>query len=438
MKKKYNLDLYKHNDFVKMIQIKKQMTLQQQRIFDTILATVQDMKKSGDFLDIVSEGDLVLDLSAFKEQMLKGANIKKINRAELEDALESMVDIKFKYSVKNNETDEIGAFVIFQAAAIDFNTNEVKITFGKNFRTDNLLPTSNYTALSLDYLNTFSSQYARLLYQYFKMLIGKNNSSPFRTDIVLEIDFIQTLLGINEIEHKGYWSNVSNLIKNTIEPAKKQINELSDITVDYERIKKGTRIYAIAFEFAPKPEFVKNKVEIKEENLTKPMFIPEFKTFKTFKSWVVDNYLGQPIAIGPLNWKHDLMVRLSIKGYLYNELSNKDFEPDDAIVIWEWLYANQNRIGKIKMNRSEVLTDNYKGKFIFGIDKIDGKKKNFTLLKVIINNEGLSDNDVCSIVVCLSSGEERTISDVFTLAQLKSSLIDEPVNDEGILEAEII
>ena len=139
MKKKYNLDLYKHNDFVKMIQIKKQMTLQQQRIFDTILATVQEMKKSGDILDVVSEGDLVLNLTAFKEQMLKGSNIKKINRSELEDALESMVDIKFKYSVKNREQDEIGAFVIFQSAVIDFNTNEVRVTFGKNFRTDNLL-----------------------------------------------------------------------------------------------------------------------------------------------------------------------------------------------------------------------------------------------------------------------------------------------------------
>ena len=438
MKKKYNLDLYKHNDFVKMIQVKKQMTLQQQRIFDTILATVQDMKKSGDFLDIVSEGDLVLDLGSFKEQMLKGANIKKINRAELEDALESMVDIKFKYSVKNNEVDEIGAFVIFQSAVIDFNTSEVKITFGKNFRTDNLLPTSNYTALSLEYLNTFSSQYARLLYQYFKMLIGKNNSSPFRTDIVLEIDFIKALLGINEIEHKGYWNNISNLIKNTIEPAKKQINEFSDILVNYEKIKKGAKIFAIAFEFAPKAEFVKNKIEIKEENATNPMFIPEFKTFKTFKSWVVDNYLGQPIAIGPLKWKHDLIVRLSTKGYLYNELSNKDFDPDDAIVIWEWLYNNQARVGQVKMNRSEVLTDNYKGKFIFGIDNIDSKKKNFELLQIEINNESFAEHDVCNIVVGLDNGEERTINGAFTLAQLKNSLLDEPADEKSTLEAEVV
>lgn len=438
MKKKYNLDLYKHNDFVKMIQIKKQMTLQQQRIFDTILATVQEMKKSGDILDVVSEGDLVLDLTTFKEQMLKGANIKKINRIELEDALESMVDIKFKYSVKNKEQDEIGAFVIFQSAVIDFNTNEVRVTFGKNFRTDNLLPTSNYTALSLEFLNTFSSQYARLLYQYFKMLIGKNNEKPFRTDIVLEIDFIKTLFGVNELEHKGYWNNTSNLITNTIEPAKKQINKFTDISMDYQRIKKGTRIHAIAFEFFPKPEFVKNEPEVKEDNKTKPMFTPEFKTFKSFKSWVVENYLGKAIVVGPVKWNTNLIVELNKKGYLYNTLANKDFEPDDAIEIWEWLYENQHRVGQTEMTRSQVLTDNYQGKYIVAIDKDDNKKKNFTFVSIEVNNEGISENDTCTIVVKNDSGIERRIENYFTLGQLKNLLTDERISETETLEAELV
>ena len=415
MKKKYDLNLYKHNDFVKMIQVKKQMTFQQQRIFDTILSTVQEMKKSGSILDVVSEGDLVLELTTFKEQMLKGSKIKKINRAELEEALESMVDIKFKYSIKNNEQDEIGAFVIFQTAVIDFNTNEVKVTFGKNFRTDNLLPTSNYTALSLEYLNIFSSQYARLLYQYFKMLIGKDNYKPFRTDIILEIDFIKTLFGINEIEHKGYWNNTSNLIKNTIEPAKKQINEFTDISMDFKKIKKGARIFAIAFDFSPKAEFVKEKQNNQIDDQIEQMFIPEFKTFKSFKAWVVENYLGNIIAVGPINWKTNLQVKLNEKGYLYNVFSNKDFEPDDAIKIWEWLFQNQHRVGYINMNRSEVLTDNYKGKYIVAIDKEDNKRKTFILQSIKVDNEGISDNDICSIVVQNDIGVNRSVDNYGTL-----------------------
>ncbi len=437
MKKKYDLNLYKHNDFVKMIQVKKQMTFQQQRIFDTILSTVQEMKKSGSILDVVSEGDLVLELTTFKEQMLKGSKIKKINRAELEEALESMVDIKFKYSIKNNEQDEIGAFVIFQTAVIDFNTNEVKVTFGKNFRTDNLLPTSNYTALSLEYLNIFSSQYARLLYQYFKMLIGKDNYKPFRTDIILEIDFIKTLFGINEIEHKGYWNNTSNLIKNTIEPAKKQINEFTDISMDFKKIKKGARIFAIAFDFSPKAEFVKEKQNNQIDDQIEQMFIPEFKTFKSFKAWVVENYLGNIIAVGPINWKTNLQVKLNEKGYLYNVFSNKDFEPDDAIKIWEWLFQNQHRVGYINMNRSEVLTDNYKGKYIVAIDKEDNKRKTFILQSIKVDNEGISDNDICSIVVQNDIGVNRSVDNYGTLSHLKRLLLDKIDTHDNILEAQL-
>ena len=162
-------DLYKHNDYIKMVQIKKQMSLQQQRVFDTVLASIQEMKKAGLINEVIAEGELILDFHIFREQMLKGSKIKKINRSELKKAMESMVDIKFSY-----ETDaEVGAFVIFQKARINFDDNKVYLTFGKDFRTENLLPTANYTALSLTYLNSFSSQYARLLYQYFKMLIGK-------------------------------------------------------------------------------------------------------------------------------------------------------------------------------------------------------------------------------------------------------------------------
>lgn len=52
-------DLYKHNDYIKMVQIKKQMSLQQQRIFDTVLASIQEMKKAGLIDEIISEGELV-------------------------------------------------------------------------------------------------------------------------------------------------------------------------------------------------------------------------------------------------------------------------------------------------------------------------------------------------------------------------------------------
>jgi len=435
MAKKYNLDLYKHNDFIKMVQVKKQMSFQQQRIFDTMLSTVQEMKKTGDFIDLVSEGELRMNLDVFKEQMLRGSKIKKVNRNELEDALETMVDIKFKYTIKENNEDKIGTFVIFQKAEIDFNTNEVSVVFGKEFRTENLLPTTNYTALSLEFLNTFSSQYARLLYQYFKMLIGKDYSKPFRTDIVLDIDFIKSLFGINEVEHKMYSKNTSVLIKNTIEMAVIQINEHSDITVSYEKIKRGRKIYSLAFEFKPKPEFIKEKKEQPpEERSTSPLFVPEFKKFRDFRDWIVESYRNKPVVIGPKNYLYSTVIKITSLGYLHNDVANKDLDPDSAQSLWTWMYENQDRIGKVNLSQSEVITLNNRGRFLYVLDQKLNKKVNVKLKKVQV-----SENDVhCDVVVELENRDEKVIKNYYTIEKLMTSLKDEPHNEEETIEAKIV
>ncbi|PCI28634.1 MAG: hypothetical protein COB67_05850 [SAR324 cluster bacterium] len=435
MAKKYSLDLYKHNDFIKMVQVKKQMSFQQQRIFDTMLSTVQEMKKTGDFIDLVSEGELRMDLDVFKEQMLRGSKIKKINRKELEDALEAMVDIKFKYTIKEGNQDKIGTFVIFQKAEIDFNTGEVSVIFGKEFRTENLLPTSNYTALSLEFLNTFSSQYARLLYQYFKMLIGKNYNKPFRTDIVLEIDFIKSLFGINEIEHKMYTKNTSVLLKNTIEPAVKQINEFSDLIVSYDKLKRGRKIYSLAFEFKPKPEYIKPKEEeIPPTNTTSPLFIPEFKKFRDFRDWVVESYRNKEVIIGPNNYLYNTAIKITSLGYLHNVVSCKDLDPDSAQNLWAWMYEHQDRIGKINLSQSEVLTLNNKDRYLYVIDQSINKKVNVIFQEVNILENGVH----CDVVVKREDGEIKNIKNYYTIEKLMEALQDKPLLDEVVLEAKIL
>jgi len=428
MAKQYNLDLYKHNDFIKMVQVKKQMSFQQQRIFDTMLSTVQEMKKTGDFHDLVSEGELKMDLDVFKEQLLRGARIKKINRKELENALETMVDIKFKYTIKENNVDKIGTFVIFQKAEIDFNTREVSVVFGKEFRTENLLPTSNYTALSLEFLNTFSSQYARLLYQYFKMLIGKDYNRPFRTDIVLEIEFIKSLFGINEISHKMYSQNTSIMLKNTIEPAVAQINKHSDINVSYEKIKRGRKIHCLAFEFNPKKEFIKDvKVEVVDEN-TPPLFVPKFKKFRDFRDWIVENYRNKDIVIGPKNYMYNTVIKITTLGYLSNSITGKDLSPDTAQELWGWLFENPDRIGKINLSHSEVLTLNNQGKFLYVHDQELNRTKSVKLKEIIVHEDNLK----CDVVVVVNESEEKFIKGFYSIENLKRDLKDVPLSEDDI------
>ncbi len=407
-------DLYKHNDYIKMVQIKKQMSLQQQRIFDTVLASIQEMKKAGLIDEIISEGELVLDFHIFREQMLKGATIKKINRSELQKAMETMVDIKFSYETD----DEVGAFVIFQKARINFEDNKVYLTFGKDFRTENLLPTANYTALSLTYLNSFSSQYGRLLYQYFKMLIGKDINRPFRTDITLDIDFLHKLLGINPKEHTNYINNNSLFINRVINPAILQINETTDLITRIETVKRGRKISHIQFFFPPKEEVLSKKKENAEqaqpskENL---LFIPTFNVFKEFREWLLKYMIGKNLVKGPKGYLPDVVISLSSKGYLHNEVSKNDLSPDDAMEMWTWLFNNQGRIGQMNLSDREIKCFNLKNKKFIAMNHESHEEE-----KVIVREIEFSDDVLEKVSVLLEKedGSKIQIDNFFTLETL--------------------
>ena len=406
-------DLYKHNDYIKMVQIKKQMSLQQQRVFDTVLASIQEMKKVGLINEVITEGELILDFHIFREQMLKGSKIKKINRSELQKAMENMVDIKFSYQTD----DEVGAFVIFQKARINFEDNKVYLTFGKDFRTENLLPTANYTALSLTFLNSFSSQYARLLYQYFKMLVGKDILNPFREDITLEIDFLHKLLGINVTEHPNYVNNNSLFINRVITPAINQIKETTDLDASINPIKRGKKISHIQFLFPPKDELVKNKkndipLEPSHENV---LFIPSFTNFKQFREWLLQYMIGKPLVKGPKGYLPDVIISLSSKGYLRNDHSTTDLAPDDAMEMWTWLFENQERLGQLDLSDTEVKCFNLKNKIFYAENEATKKEEKVKIQQISFNEE---DKNLVNVTVSKEDGTVHEINGFFTLEAL--------------------
>lgn len=406
-------DLYKHNDYIKMVQIKKQMSLQQQRVFDTVLASIQEMKKVGLINEVITEGELILDFHIFREQMLKGSKIKKINRSELQKAMENMVDIKFTYQTD----DEVGAFVIFQKARINFEDNKVYLTFGKDFRTENLLPTANYTALSLTYLNSFSSQYARLLYQYFKMLVGKDIFNPFRVDITLDIDFLHKLLGINEAEHPNYINNNSLFINRVINPAINQIQGTTDLDASINPIKRGKKISHIQFLFPPKEELIKNKkndipTEPSHENV---LFIPSFANFKQFREWLLQYMIGKPLVKGPKGYLSDVIISLSSKGYLHNDHSTADLAPDDAMEMWTWLFENQERLGQLDLSDIEVKCLNLKNKTFYAENEETHKEEKVKIQQISLNEE---DKSLVNVVVSKEDGSVHDINAFFTLEAL--------------------
>lgn len=360
-------DLWKHNDYIKILQFKIQMNIHQQKIFDAILSTVQQMKREGKIEEVLKEGDLELDYSIFKQYLMKGSRIQKINRKDLVDAIDQMTSIKHSWDIDT----KIGSFVIFQRAEIDFESNKLNITFGKNFRTENLIPASNYTYFAYDYLNKFKSQYARVLYQYLKMLIGKDIKKPFRTNIKLEIEYIRLLLGVNEKEHKEYFNNASSFIKRCIEPAKKEINVYSDIKCDYNPIKEGRSITHVEFTFFPRDDLIIEATPTKNEKIKQVKeALSEISIFKDFKDFIIEKYSGKDICNNIEGFLPDIIISLSDSGYLKNKDSEELLSKAKSLQVWEYLFKHQNRVGDIIEITEYVLVKKYIGS-IFALEKVN-------------------------------------------------------------------
>lgn len=379
-------DLFKSNDYIKILQIKKQMTLNQQKIFDAVLSTVQEMSKREEIDVVLKEGDLILDYDLFYSHIIKGSRISKINRKDLESAMKELVSIVFSWA---NEK-EIGSFVLFQKGVIDFQTKKVKITFGKDFRTENLLPSANYTSLSYEFLNKFKSQYSRLLYQYLKMLIGHNLHEPFRTDIKLEISFLFNFFGITEETHSEYVKNSSSFMKRCIEPARREINLHTELNVEYEIIKKGRNIDSLHFFFTPKDNFV-NRVEVKNTVISAPDRVPKskYKSFKEFRNYIIDKFRGRELGNNIPGFMEETVLGMDELGYIINIKTQKLLSSAESHMVWTYFFENQERIGVVYLITELVKAKRYIGKHIitFSKDVFGGKTENILLITDIREEE---------------------------------------------------
>jgi hypothetical protein len=98
------------------------------------------------------------------------------------------------------------------------------------------------------------------------------------------------------------------------------------------------------------------------------------------------------------------------------------------------MYENQDRIGKVNLSQSEVITLNNRGRFLYVLDQKLNKKVNVKLKKVQV-----SENDVhCDVVVELENRDEKVIKNYYTIEKLMTSLKDEPHKEEETIEAKIV
>ena len=64
--------------------------------------------------------------------------------------------------------------------------------------------------------------------------------------------------------------------------------------------------------------------------------------FNNFRKRIKANYLGKKLIKGAKGYLNETVISISHIGYLHNEVSGKDLASSDAIILWQWLYDNQN------------------------------------------------------------------------------------------------
>ena len=185
-----------------------------------------------------------------------------------------------------------------------------------------------FTRFDIRILLKFKSFYALRIYMILKSESWKGNEVEY----IVNLDELRNML---KLEKK--YSLYGHFKNRVLDIAKKYINEVSDLEIDFEDIKAGRKVESVKFIVKRKPLRIENQVIDNEAEMD----------FKTFKSYVVATYTGQSICNCVPGFKKDVVIGLNAAGYLKNEKFGDDLTPDAAKKFWQWLYENKNRVGDI-------------------------------------------------------------------------------------------
>lgn len=118
-------------------------------------------------------------------------------------------------------------------------SGKVKITLDEMMKPFLLELRERFTAYELKYTLTMRSKYSVRLYELLKSYAGGYETVRF------DLDKLQTRVGSEYI----HWYDIKRKV---LEVAVKEINEVSDLIVSYESVKKGRSFVAVLFSIAVK------------------------------------------------------------------------------------------------------------------------------------------------------------------------------------------
>jgi len=228
------------------------LSLVEQRL---ILLAIVAARESN--LNLQSKHKLLVTADSYAKQFNV---VRQAAYLALKEACENLFERRFSFEERNGKVKQVKSRWVSRIAYIEEHA-EVEIVFA-----DDVIPLiteleARFTQYELKQISGLSSAYAIRLYE---LLIAWRSTGK---TTLLGLDEFKNKLGVNA----GDYSRADNFKRRVLDIAIKQINENTDIFVEYEQHKQGRVITGFSFSFkfkkAPKAEKQKALASPKTQDL---------------------------------------------------------------------------------------------------------------------------------------------------------------------------
>jgi len=220
--------IVKHN---KLIEANYKLTLQEQKLILTLARKIT--KEDNNFKKCVFTVEKLSDILGLE---------KKGYYSELKEITKSLIS----RVIQIEEHDGLLQVSWLNSAKYYENKGIVELSFSNDLKPYLLQLGEHFTKLEFKQLVNLSSVYAIRIYELCKQY----EKIKERT---IEIEKLKIMLGIEKTEYKLY----GDFKKRVLEIAKREINEKTDINIDFEEIKTGRKVTSIKFLIEKQEEQVK-------------------------------------------------------------------------------------------------------------------------------------------------------------------------------------
>jgi len=188
------------------------------------------------------ETTLVYDISVKDIMTLTGNNW---NYGRLTEATGNLLTRMFEIEDKNTYTQ----LVLFSEFKYKLGEGTIQITINDKAKELFFNLKRNFTPITLKNVLTCKSKYAKRLYmeicswQNYKLIYNKDKEPMEIKELKYKLGLIEKKTG------KQKYSQIGQFKEKVLDPAKKEINQLTDMTFDYELIKRGRSFNWVRFVF---------------------------------------------------------------------------------------------------------------------------------------------------------------------------------------------